>query len=76
MTAERIELEGAMAEQRGAYLVVHPLDDAPEEKIDTEHLGPMQMTKTVRLCLFALRGYLLAMFGLLGFRVLQLAHAI
>jgi hypothetical protein len=56
-----------------AFTVVHPLDDAPEEKVDTEHLGPMRMTRTVRLCLFALRGYLLLMFGLLGFRVLQLA---
>jgi hypothetical protein len=76
MTDQRIELDGAMAVELRPYLVVHPLDDAPEEKIDTEHLGPMRMTKTVRLCLFALRGYLLAMFGLLGFRVLQLAHAI
>jgi hypothetical protein len=76
MTAERIELEGTMAVEWRPYLVVHPLDDAPEEKIDTEHLGPMRMTKTVRLCLFALCGYLLAMFGLLGFRVLQLAGVI
>ena len=76
MTAERIEFEGAMAVERRPYLVVHPLEDTPEEKIDTEHLGPMRMTKTVRLCLFALRGYLLAMFGLLGFRVLQLAGVI
>ena len=55
------------------FTIVHPLDDVPEEKVDTEHLGPMRMTKTVRVCLFALRGYLLLMFGLLGFRVLQLA---
>ena len=26
------------------YLVVHPLDDQPEEKIDTSNLGPMPMT--------------------------------
>ena len=26
------------------FLVVHPLDDVPEEKIDTENLGPMAMT--------------------------------
>ena len=55
------------------FRIVHPLDDVPEEKVDTEHLGPMQMTTTVRVCLFALRGYLLLMCGLLGFRVLQLA---
>jgi hypothetical protein len=76
LTAERTKLERATPEPKRPYLVVHPLDDAPEEKIDTEHLGPMQMTKTVRLCLFALRGYLLVMFGLLGFRVLQLARFI
>jgi hypothetical protein len=33
--------------ERTFFAVVHPLDDAPEEKVDTEHLGPMQMTKTV-----------------------------
>jgi hypothetical protein len=62
-----------MRNERQPYYLIHPLDDAPEEKVDTEHLGPMQMTKTVKVCLFALRGYLLLMFGLLGFRVLQLA---
>jgi hypothetical protein len=55
------------------FTVVHPLDDEPEERVDTEHLGPMEVTSTARICLFALRGYLLLMFGLLGFRVLQLA---
>ncbi|MGH7970953.1 MAG: hypothetical protein ACREIC_19710 [Limisphaerales bacterium] len=58
------------------FTVVHPLDDVPEQKVDTAHLGPMQITKTVRICLFTLRGYLLLMFGLLGFRVLQLAGVI
>ena len=55
------------------FTIIHPLDDVREEKVDTEHLGPMPITRTVRVCLFALRGYLLLMFGLLGFRVLQLA---
>ena len=73
LTVERDELE---REDSMVFTIVHPLDDAPEEKVDTEHLGPMQMTRTVRLCLFALRGYLLLMFGLLGFRVLQLAGII
>jgi hypothetical protein len=60
---------------RGArtFFVVHPLDDEPEIKVDIEHMGRMQMTTTVRVCLLALRGYLLLMCGLLGFRVLQLA---
>lgn len=63
----------AIQENRTLFTVVHPLDDIAEDKVDTEHLGPMAMTQTVRVCLYALRGYLLLMFGLLGFRVLQLA---
>ena len=62
--------------EQPSFEVIHPLDDGPEQKVATEHLGPMQMTKTVKICLFALRGYLLLMFGLLAFRVLQLAGAI
>ena len=63
-------------EERQVFAVVHPLDDEPEVKVDIEHLGPMKLTKTVRACLLALRGYLLVMFGLLVFRVLQLAGLI
>jgi hypothetical protein len=70
------ELDDLIREERTFFSVVHPLDDAPEEKVDTENLGPMHMTGAVRICLFALRGYLLLMFGLLGFRVLQLAGAV
>ena len=70
------EFDDVTQEERQLFSIVHPLDDEPEEKVDTEHLGPMQMTKTVRICLFALRGYLLLMLGLLGFRVLQLAGVI
>lgn len=70
------EFDDMTQEERTYYSVLHPLDDAPEEKVDTEHLRPMRMTSTVRICLFALRGYLLLMFGLLGFRVLQLAGLI
>jgi hypothetical protein len=65
-----------MATLMAEFVVVHPLDDVPEEKVETEHLGPIQMTRTVRICLYALRGYLLLMFGLLAFRVVQLAGAI
>ncbi|HUJ23283.1 MAG TPA: hypothetical protein VLX58_17240 [Bryobacteraceae bacterium] len=70
------EFDEMTKEERRFFSVVHPLDDGPEEKVDTEHLGPMKMTRTVRLCLYALRGYLLLMFGLLAFRVLQLAGII
>lgn len=68
--------ERNLQEETLFFTIVHPLDDAPEHKVDTEHLGSMEMTRTVRLCLFALRGYLVLMFGLLGYRVLQLAGAI
>jgi hypothetical protein len=71
-----IELDDRMQQEPLEFVVVHPLDDVPEAKVETEHLGPMQMTRTVKICLFALRGYLLLMFGLLAFRVVQLAGAI
>ena len=70
------EIDEMTLDERTVFTVLHPLDDAPEEKVDTEQLGPMQMTRTVRVCLFALRGYLLLMFVLLGYRVLQLAGVI
>ena len=70
------EFDEMTQQERRFFSVVHPLDDGPEKKVDTEHLGPMKMTRTVRLCLYALRGYLLLMFGLLAFRVLQLAGII
>jgi hypothetical protein len=69
------EFDNTAQEVRPFFEIVHPLDDVPEENVDIEHLGPMRMTKTVRVCLFALRGYLFLMFGLLAFRVLQLAGA-
>jgi hypothetical protein len=72
MTLTR-EFDDVIRQAQPIFTVVHPLDDVAEEKVDTEHLGPMAMTQTVRICLFALRGYLLLMVGMLGFRVLQLA---
>ena len=56
MTALMTELDDRMERERRAFVVVHPLDDVPEEKVETEHHGPMQMTRTVKICLFALRG--------------------
>jgi hypothetical protein len=76
MTTLMTELDDTMNHQGPPFVVVHPLDDLPEEKLETEHLGPMKMNRTVRICLYSLRGYLLLMFGLLGFRVLQLAGVI
>ncbi len=72
MTSSKI-FEELEQEERQFFALIHPLDDEPEQKVDTEHLGVMPMTRTVRTCLYALRGYLFLMFGLLGFHVLQLA---
>ena len=55
------------------YLVIHPLDDQPETKIDTANLGPMPMTASVKYSLFALRGYLVLMMLLVLYHVLDLA---
>ena len=55
------------------FLVVHPLDDAPERKLDAASLGPMAMTRTVRFSLMTLRGYLILMVILVGYRALDLA---
>ncbi len=57
----------------GAYLVVDPLDDLPEEKCDVSALGPMPMTPSVRRSLLALRGYLILMTALVAYHVLDLA---
>jgi hypothetical protein len=60
-------------ESRNRYIVVHPLDDAPEEKIDTETLGAMTMTRSVKWSLISLRAYLVLMLLLVGYRVLEIA---
>jgi hypothetical protein len=56
-----------------AYVVVHPLDDQPEEKVDSARMGPMKMTASVRWSLIALRGYLVLVSALVLYRVVQLA---
>jgi hypothetical protein len=60
-------------EEMEGYVVVHPLDDVPEEKVDTESLGPMPMTASVKWSLISLRGYLVLMIGLVFYRVVTLA---
>jgi hypothetical protein len=55
------------------FVVIHPLDDVPEEKVDTESLGPMAMTPSVRISLVSLRAYLILMMLLVFYRVLVLA---
>jgi hypothetical protein len=55
------------------FLVVHPLDDHPEEKLKSDHLAPLEMTPAVRLSLFALRAYLILMIVLCFYHVIDLA---
>jgi hypothetical protein len=55
------------------YLVVHPLDDVPEQKLTWDHLAPMEMTSSVRWSLIALRVYLILMMGLFIYHVCDLA---
>ena len=55
------------------FLVIHPLDDVQERKVETKHLGPMRMTPAVRMSLLALRGYLVLMMLLVLYHVLDLA---
>jgi hypothetical protein len=55
------------------FVVIHPLDDEPEQKVDIESLGPMPMTTSVRLSLYSLRGYLVLMMMLVLYHVLHLA---
>jgi hypothetical protein len=63
----------ALNKELERYVVVHPLDDVPEEKVDTESLGPMPMTASVKWSLVSLRAYLLLMVALVFYRVLSVA---
>jgi hypothetical protein len=56
-----------------SFRVIHPLDDAPEQKCSGEGLGQIAMTSGVRLSLTVLRGYLIVMTLMLGYHVLDLA---
>jgi hypothetical protein len=66
-------LENTIEERE--FLVIHPLDDVQEQKIETKHLGPMKMTPAVRISLLVLRGYLVLMMLLVLYHVLDLAGA-
>lgn len=59
----------------GQFVVVHPLDDVPEEKVDTSSLGPMPMTTSVKASLMVLRGYLVLMMLLVFYHVIDLSGA-
>jgi hypothetical protein len=55
------------------FVVIHPLDDVPEVKVDTDNLGPMRMTLSVRISLLGLRAYLVLMMLLVFYHVTDLA---
>jgi hypothetical protein len=58
---------------KDCYLVVHPLDDYPEQNLKTDHLLPLEMAPTVWWSLFALRAYLILMIVLCFYHVIDLA---
>jgi hypothetical protein len=60
-------------EPRELYYVIHPLDDVPEQKCDTESLGLMPMSLPARISLGALRCYLVLMGMMVLYHVLDLA---
>ncbi|MGO8672678.1 MAG: hypothetical protein ACLQVD_15085 [Capsulimonadaceae bacterium] len=55
------------------YEVIHPLDDVAESKCSVEGLGNMHMSRCVKFSLYTLRGYLVSMGLLVGYRLLTLA---
>ena len=57
---------------RDPFLVVHPLDDIPEQKMGAGELPPIAMTRAVRISLFSLRAYLVITMLLLLYHVLDL----
>lgn len=58
------------------FRVVHPLEDEPEVKFDPDALGPMCMSKSVKISLFLLRFYLIGMMVLVAYRALELAGVV
>ena len=67
MLLNKMELEELRNDHR--WVVINPLDDAPETKVDTAALGPMKLTLSVRLSLMSLRAYLILMLLLVFYRV-------
>jgi len=58
------------------FVVVHPLDDVREEKVDTASLGRLSMTTSAKISLMALRGYLVLMMLLVLYHVIDLSGAL
>jgi hypothetical protein len=58
------------------FLVIHPLDDTPEQKIESDHLPPIEMTRSVRWSLISLRVYLIVMIALFMYHVIDLGSQV
>jgi hypothetical protein len=71
MLLNKMELDELRNDNR--WVVIHPLDDAPETKVDTLALGRMKMTRSVKLSLLSLQAYLVLMLLLVIYRVFCLA---
>ncbi len=56
-----------------SFLVIHPLDDVQEQKMDPNGLGAMGMTPLVKGSLITLRVYLILMVLMMIYHVLDLA---
>jgi hypothetical protein len=52
--------------------VVHPLDDAPEQKRSADGLGQIHMSKSVKASLVSLRVYLILIMALALYRLADL----
>jgi hypothetical protein len=55
------------------FTVIHPLDDVREQKVDLSRLGPMRLSRSVRMSLVALRGYFILMLMLVVYHMLVAA---
>lgn len=62
-----------IAPNMDGFRVIHPLDDAPEQKCSGAGLGKMRMTRAVRVSLGILRAYLIVMTLMLVYHVLDLS---
>ncbi len=58
------------------FVVIHPLNDAPEVKRSADQLGPLKLTPGCRIALIAVRAYLVAIMLMGGYRMVTLVSAI
>jgi hypothetical protein len=66
-------MKRAAGAERRRFVVVHPLRDVPEDKLDTSKLGALPLGRNAKLALLALRGYLLLMTALVAYHAMGLA---